>query len=481
MISWASVRSALEWFSLAYLLAVNLAYFALNVVSFVVLGRHRQRRTLGRLDNRYSTLELPVSLVIPAFNEAATVESTVRSLLQLNYARFEIVVVNDGSTDRTLDVLKEAFGLELFPEVVRRRLATARVRGIYRSAAHPELKVIDKENGGKADALNAGINAARYPLYCALDADGVLQPDSLQFVTRPFLDDPRTVAAGGIVRIANGCDVMNGWVVRAGLPSRLLALLQVVEYCRAFLFGRLGWNPCNGLLVISGAFGVFHKETVIEAGGYRPDTIGEDMELVVRLHRTLTHARKPYRIVFSPEPVCWTEAPESLAVLRSQRIRWQRGLCDSLWLNRGLLFSRPAGCAGWLAFPFTLLFECLSPLVECLSWIYFIGGYMAGYVDYEFAVAFLLVNVGIGILLSASSLLLDEISYHTYPRLGQVFTLLGAAVAENVGYRQITVYWRLIGLVQWATGRKQTWGEMKRTASWTSSIASAPAPPVTRP
>jgi len=308
-----TVGAIIGWASLVYLLGVNLVYLTLNIVSFVVLRRHQQRETLGSLSTSFSNLELPVSLLIPAYNEEATVAATVRSLLQLNYSHFEIVVINDGSTDRTLEVLKESFDLKLFPEVMRRRLATEPLRGVYRSAKHPELKVIDKQNGGKADALNAGINAAQYPLYCALDADGVLRPDSLRSITRPFLDDPRTVAAGGIIRIANGCDVVNGWLVRTGLPAHPLALLQVVEYCRAFLFGRIGWNPINGLLVISGAFGVFHKETVIEAGGYRRHTVGEDMELVVRLHRLLSEEGRPYRIVFAPQPVCWTEAPENLA------------------------------------------------------------------------------------------------------------------------------------------------------------------------
>jgi cellulose synthase/poly-beta-1,6-N-acetylglucosamine synthase-like glycosyltransferase len=465
-----------EWVCLTYLFVLNFAYFSLDLVSFAVLRRHRQRQTLAVLHNRYSNLELPVSLIIPAFNEEATVAATVRSLLQLNYARFEIVVVNDGSKDRTLEVLKEAFDLQPFPEVIRRRLQTRPVRGVYRSASYPELKVIDKENGGKADALNAGINIAQYPLFCALDADGVLRPDSLQHVTKAFLDNPHTVATGGIIRIANGCDVVSGWIVKTALPRHPLALLQVVEYCRAFLFGRLGWNPVNGALVISGAFGVFHKETVIEVGGYRHSTIGEDMELVVRLHRVLSREGRPYSITFAPEPICWTEAPERPSVLKSQRIRWQRGLCESLWLNRELLFSRRGGWAGWVSFPFTLLFECLSPVVECLGWAYFIGGYLLGQVDLHIALAFLLVSIGFGTLLSASSLLLDETSYHTYPKPRQIIVLLLAAIVENLGYRQLISYWRLIGLVQWTMGARQTWGEMKRTGAWTSELSASPNP-----
>jgi cellulose synthase/poly-beta-1,6-N-acetylglucosamine synthase-like glycosyltransferase len=474
-----TVGALIGWASLIYLLGINLVYLTLNIVSFVVLRRHQQRETLGALSTSFSNLEMPVSLLIPAFNEESTVAATVRSLLQLNYSHFEIVVVNDGSTDRTLEVLKASFDLTPFPEVMRRRLATEPIRGVYRSAKHPELKVIDKQNGGKADALNAGINAAQYPLYCALDADGVLRPDSLRCITRPFLDDPRTVAAGGIIRIANGCDVVNGWLVRTGLPSHPLALLQVVEYCRAFLFGRLGWNPINGLLVISGAFGVFHKETVIEAGGYRRNTVGEDMELVVRLHRILSEQKRPYRIVFAPQPVCWTEAPEDVITLKSQRIRWQRGLCESLWLNRALLCSGRGGAAGWLAFPFALIFECLSPVVEFLGWAFFGGGYFSGLVDWHFAVAFIVVNIGFGTLLSVSSLLLDEMANHTYPRQKQIFVLLVTAIAENLGYRQVTAYWRLVGTAQWLAGTRARWGDMTRKAGW-SQMASDPASTATR-
>ena len=478
MISATTFGEVFGWAALAFLLVSSAVYLTLNVVSFVVLRRYKQRQTLGILSTRFSNLEIPVSLLIPAYNEDATVVATVRSMLQLNYSHFEIIVINDGSTDRTLDQLKEAFDLHLFPEVVRRRLTTKPIRGIYRSAAYPELKVVDKENGGKADALNAGINVAQYPLFCALDADGVLRPDSLQSITRPFLDDPRTVAAGGIIRLANGCDVVKGWVVGTGLPRHPLALMQVVEYTRAFLFGRLGWNPVNGLLVISGAFGVFHKETVIEAGGYRHDTIGEDMELVVRLHRVLSKAGRPYRIVFAPEPVCWTEAPEDIRTLRSQRIRWQRGLCESLWLHKELLFSRRGGWAGWVAFPVALFFEGMSAVAEAVGWIYFGVGYLLGWVNLDFALTFLVVNIGFGILLTVSALLLDEISHHTYPRQSQIFVLLIAALAENFGYRQVNLYWRLLGLFQWLTGTKAKWGDMKRTAAWSTP---APATQVSTP
>lgn len=461
-----------QWVSLVYIAAMNLGYLALNAASFVVLRRCAPRRSF-EMPQVYSEFEPPVTLIVPAHNESLTVVATVRSLLQLRYPKFEIVVINDGSTDDTLAVLQQAFDLRLFPEVVRVRLRTRRVRGVYRSTAYPELRVIDKENGGgKADALNAGINAARYPLFCALDADGILQPDSLRRVVRPFLEDPRTIATGGIVRVANGCDVVGGWLLRAGTPRNVLALFQAIEYCRGFLFGRVGWNAVNSVLVISGAFGVFHKDTVVEAGGYRTGVAGEDMELVVRLHRLFRQSGKPYRITFVPDPVCWTEAPEHLRVLRRQRVRWHRGLCESLDLNLGLMLSRSGGCVGWIAFPFALAFECLSPLVETAGYIAFALGYAADRIDVAFLLAFLVASIGLGVLLSASSLLLDELAFHAYPKFWQLFALLAASVAENFGYRQVTTLWRLEGFVRWAVGAKQAWGNMTRTASWSSSLPS---------
>src|SRR6185369_10958297 len=284
---------------------------------------------LTRLPEIFTGFEPKISVLVPAYNEEANIAASIRSLLQLDYPDYEVVVINDGSRDRTLDVLREEFALQEFPEAFLVRLQTRPVRGLYRSLVHPQLRVIDKVNGGKADALNAGINGARFPLFCGVDADSILQQDSLRLVARPFLEDPSTVACGGTIRIANGCQMSGGALVRAGVPRSYLALCQTVEYLRAFLFGRAGWSPLNALLIISGAFGLFDKEVVVQVGGYRTDSIGEDMELVVRLHRILRKRRQKYRIALVPDPVCWTEAPEDLQTLKNQRVRWQRGLSDS--------------------------------------------------------------------------------------------------------------------------------------------------------
>jgi cellulose synthase/poly-beta-1,6-N-acetylglucosamine synthase-like glycosyltransferase len=435
-------------------------------LSLRALHRRGQEQFLDAVPHAYSGLQPPVSILVPAYNEQATIAASIRSMLQLTYAEFEIIVINDGSKDATLDVLAREFNLLPFPEAYRRQIATRDIRQVYRSARFPNLRVIDKVNGGKADSLNAGINASRYPLFCGVDADSILQRDSLEKVVEPFLRDPTVVATGGTVRVANGCRVSGGFLTKVGLPNNLWARFQVVEYLRAFLFGRLGWSAMNGVLIVSGAFGVFRKDAVVMAGGYRPDTIGEDMELVVRMHRLLRERGQPYRIEFVPDPVCWTEAPEDYKTLRNQRIRWQRGLAESLWANRGLLFSRNGGAAGWLAFPFMLAFELLGPLVELFGYAFMVFAVMAGLVSWQAFGAFLMLAIGLGILLSASGLLLEEMSFHIYPKGKQLLALGLVVLIENLGYRQLNTVWRLTGLYRWAMQKEATWGAMKRKGCW---------------
>ena len=346
---------SLQWLFLAYLAMVNGGYLLLNVLSIVSLSRYMSGRALDRLPQA-GGFEPPVSLLVPAYNEAPTIGASIRSLLQLNYPEFEIIIINDGSTDDTMGELVREFGLIDYPTAAWTQIPTAPIRGFYRSTRYERLRVIDKQNGGKADALNAGINAARYPLFCAIDADSVLDPNALFKVAQPFIDEPLTIAAGGTIRIANGCTVSGGYLEKVRLPRNLLARFQIVEYLRAFLFGRLGWSPLNAVLIISGAFGLFRRSAVVEVGGYRTDTVGEDMDLIVRLHRLHRIEGRPYRITYVPDPICWTEAPESLAVLRKQRERWQRGLAESLAGNLRLLCHPRGGAVGWIAFPFFLLF-----------------------------------------------------------------------------------------------------------------------------
>lgn len=459
---------AVEWAFFAYFIGINFGYMGLNLLSMIALSRLMQNRLIDDLPITHSDLETPISLLMPAYNEEASIASSVRSLLQLNYSKFEIIVINDGSKDGTLDVLMKEFMLVPFQEAIRQQIRTQTVHGDYRSTRHDNLRVIDKANGGKADALNAGINSARYPLFCAVDADSILQRDSLQRVVRPFMEDASVVASGGSIRIANGCEVKNGFLRQVGLPKKLLPLLQIVEYLRAFLFGRMGWSPINAMLIISGAFGLFRKEAVVAVGGYRTDTVGEDMELIVRMHRILKAAGRKYRIVFVPDPICWTEAPEDMATLRNQRIRWQRGLLESMDMNMGLLLHPRSGAVGWVAFPFMLIFEAIGPIIELSGYLFALVFFLMGMISGQAFFAFLLVAIGFGIMLSISALLLEEITFHVYARPGHFLLLLSAALFENFGYRQINTWWRVAGIVRWMRGGKGSWGEMKRSGSWQS-------------
>ena len=453
---------AVTWFILAYFVALNAGYLVLNLLSLGSLHRGRQEKLLEELPQIFSGLDPAISVLVPAYNEEAGIAASIRSMLQLSYSDFEIIVINDGSKDSTLEVLTREFKLQPFPEAIHARLETQPIRGTYRSTLHGNLRVIDKENGGKADSLNAGINLARHPLFCGVDADSLLERDSLQRVVRPFLRDWRVVATGGTVRIANGCEVQDGSLTRVRLPRNVWALFQVVEYLRAFLFGRLGWSQLNAMLIISGAFGLFRTSVVVAAGGYRPQTIGEDMELVVRIHRMLREQGQDYRVEFVPEPVCWTEAPEDRKTLRNQRIRWQRGLSESLSTNWGLMFSRNGGPPGWLAFPFMVAFEWLGPVIELGGYAFMVFAYLSGLISWDAFAVFLFVAIGLGILLSASGLLLEEMAFQLYPRLSDLAVLALMIVVENFGYRQLNSWWRLIGLYRWAAQSESKWGEMKR-------------------
>jgi len=447
---------------LLYFIALNAVYLATTVLAFAAL--RRLSITLKALDSMEligSNWAPPVSLIAPAFNEEATCVDSVHSLLSLEYPGIDVIVVNDGSTDGTVARLTEAFNLYETDRLATGTIETSTVRAIYRSRRHRNVWLIDKENGGKADALNVGINYTHTPLFCAMDADSLVEPDALTRITRPFLIDKNTVAVGGVLRIANGCTVEDGRVTDVRLPRNFLARLQVLEYLRAFLSSRMGWGALNATLVISGAFGIFRRSAVVAAGGYATDTVGEDMELIVRLHRYHCEKRIPYRIGFIPDPVAWTECPESMVVLGRQRDRWQRGLIQSLMRHRIMLFNPTYGRAGMLAFPYFFFLEMLGPVIELAGYASFIATVLAGRASLEFAVAFLSVAIVLGGVLSFAAVAMEELTFRRYPRRGDLFRLFGLAVTENFGYRQLNAWWRLKGTISALRG-VQGWGTMTR-------------------
>ena len=447
---------------LAYFLVLNSFYALLLILAVPEIweqGRLAEDEDFQRL--MQSDALPPITILVPAYNESATIEASVTAILTLEYRNFEVIVVNDGSKDDTMGRLRHAFDLYEIPRTYPDTIPSAPVRAVYRSRARTRLMVIDKENGGKADSLNAAINASRFPLVIAVDADTLIEPDALLRLTRPFLLGRKIAAVGGTVRVANSCTVKDGRVADARVPRRFLPGIQVVEYLRAFLFGRLGWNRLGGSLVISGAFGLFRKEYLLAIGGYRLESIVEDMDLVIRLHRYLRRQKIAYEISFIPDPVAWTEVPESGRILGRQRERWHRGLIAAVWEYRGMLFNPRYGRVGLVAVPFFALGEMLAPLIEVLGYVVTIVGLAYGVINVSFALLFLLVAWGYGMLLSLWAVALEEASFRRYRRVGDLARLLLFATLEAFGYRQRTVWWRLKAFVTvWR--RRQVWGEMTR-------------------
>jgi cellulose synthase/poly-beta-1,6-N-acetylglucosamine synthase-like glycosyltransferase len=387
---------------------------------------------------------------------------SIRSLLSLRYPVFEVVVVSDGSTDDTLNRLTAAFDLRLSKAVFRRSVPTQPIRGIYRSAVQPKLIVVDKVNGKKADAMNAGLNVSRYPLFCAVDGDSVLEKDALLKTVRPFLEDPgRTIGAGGIIRLSNGCEIRDGQVDRVGMPRNWIARFQILEYLRAFLGGRMGMAMMRSTLIVSGAFGIFRKDIAMACGGYRAASLTEDMDLVVRMQKHMHEQKIPFRIVFIPDPICWTEAPESLRVLARQRSRWHRGLMQTLVRFRGMIFNPRYGVAGLFAMPFYAVFEMAGPFIEVLGYTLFLSHVVLGRVDYPFAVAFFFVAVFYGTFVSLLAILLEELSSHRYPRPRDILILAAAGVAENLFYRQYLSLVRAWSILDYLKGKNE-WGAMEK-------------------
>ena len=440
----------------------NLIYLIQLALAAAALIETPSTPSASVLWRRYAEASPPIALLAPAYNEALTIVESVRSLLSLQYPNFEIVVINDGSKDETLQVLIDAFGLHPIARHYDLAVPHEPIVALYGASTQPRLVVVDKQNGGKADALNAGINVSRAPIICSMDADSLLEPDALLRAVRPFVDDPiRTVAVGGTIRIVNGCRIDHGRVVEVRAPANAWALLQTVEYLRAFLMARLAWSRVNALTIISGAFGLFRRANIIEVGGYTLGTVGEDMELVVKLHRLMRDQKRPYRVVFIPEPVCWTEAPESLDVLGRQRSRWHRGALETFERHRDMTFNPRYGRVGTVGFGYILLVDIIGPLVEALGYFLVPIFWLLGLLSLDYVLAFVAVSFTFGVVISVGALALEESELRRFPKATDLLMLTGVAVIENFGYRQLNNLWRLRKIWQYLR-KSQSWGTMTR-------------------
>jgi len=472
--------SELAFFSLlvtGYFVIVNTIYLVQLFVAFPTVRRRLKSLSLEDFrDVRESGLAPPISILVPAYNEGKSIIESVRSLLALRYPKLELVVINDGSTDDTLQRLIAEFGLRLTPRVYWQRIKSKPVRGIYWSPTNPGLWVLDKANGRKADAINAGINLASAPYVCVMDGDSVIEGDAMAAIMNAIMPHAaETVAAGGTVRIANGCGMTRSGVATVGPPNTFLGATQVLEYLRGFLFGRVAWGELQSLMIVSGAFGIFRKDVLVEIDGYRHDTVGEDMDVVVRMHRWLRSARRRYRVVFVPDPVCWTECPETLQGLRRQRQRWHRGLGETLDHNRVMLGNHRFGRIGLLAMPYFMAFEYLAPIMEVAGYVILPFGWALGLVEPPLFLLFVGASFAYGLCLSLATLLLEELSFRRYREAKHLLRLAGVAVLENFGLRQLHSWWRLVALITWR-GRAQGWGTAPRQGFQAVSVPRSIAP-----
>ena len=459
---------------LAYFVALGLFYLVLYGSAALETRRHLREVRAAQYSGVLSSEMVPaISMLVPAHNEEASIEQSIRALLTVAYPQLEIVVVDDGSTDGTLSVLASTFGLVPVEPIYEAHVDTQPVRAIYRSRDFPHLVVVSKDKGGKADALNAALNIASGTLVCSMDADTILDPDGLRRLVWPFIHSEDVVAAGATIRVANGCTVMKGRLATERGPHRALAGIQAVEYLRAFLFGRPGWNRLGGNLLISGAFGLFRRQSLLDTEGYA-NTVGEDMELVVRLRRHGYETGQPARVEFVTDPVAWTETPTSFRELGHQRERWQRGFSDVLWRHRGVFMNPRYGMLGMVVLPAFVLFEWMAPIIEALGLVLVTVGLILGLVSTLFAVLFFSLACGVGILLSMLALMLEELSFRRYGRARDRALLVLWAVLENLGYRQLTVWWRLRGIASYLRGKK-SWGKMRRKG-FAPAGAPTPAP-----
>jgi len=465
--SW--LLNILQAFSFLILLySVVLFFFYMAIGAYAVLETRDYVHKNGFTDYRMlaSSPHAPsISIIAPAYNEGATIVENVRSLLSIYYSKLELIVVNDGSKDDCLQKMIDTYQLEKIDFFVRYQIPTKPVRGVYKSKnpVFKKLIVVDKENGGKADALNVGINVSSHDYTICIDVDCILEQDAILRMVKPFMEETKkkVIASGGVIRIANSCEVEDGRLVKVHLPEDYLPRMQSLEYIRAFLLGRMAWSRLNGLLLISGAFGAFDKEVVIKCGGYDHNTVGEDMELVVRMRRYMEERKEPYKVTFIPDPLCWTEAPANYKILGRQRNRWTRGTFETLKFHKKLFFNPKYGLLGMLSYPYWFFFEMLAPIIEFLGFIIFLVMTFLGMIDWETFAALLLFIISFGYVYSAFAIFMEVTTYNQYKRKSEIIKLLLSAFSEPFNFHPFVVWSGVQGYIN-IIRKKKAWGDMTR-------------------
>ncbi|GAA4280518.1 glycosyltransferase family 2 protein [Gaetbulibacter aestuarii] len=445
-----------------------LSYIVLSVISAKESIEYLKKNSFVNYKDILSSSMAPtITIIAPAYNESLNIVENVRSLLSNHYTKYNVIIVNDGSKDDSLEKLIEAYDLEKVDFIINQKIKTKPLRkGVFKSKnpAFEKLLVVDKENGGKADALNIGLNISKSKYVACIDVDCLLLEDALQKMIKPFLEqtEKRVIAAGGVIRIANSCKIQGGRLLDINLPKNLIVQSQILEYLRAFLLGRMAWSRLNGLLVISGAFGIFDKEIAIKVGGYDTNTVGEDMELIVRMRRYMEEQNEPYLVSYIPDPLCWTEAPDNYKTLISQRNRWTRGTIETLRKHRKIAFNKNYGAFGLLSYPYWLFFERLSPIIETIGLVYFGILLALQEVRWEYALSFLVLAYTFSVLFSLVAIYSEEFTFHQYKKKGNGFKLILLAALEPLILHPIILYAALKGNYDYYFNKTKKWGTMTR-------------------
>lgn len=442
------------------------SYLILGIFSAIALRKYLRKNSYVNYNSLVlSPLSPKISIIAPAFNESRTIIDNIRTLLSLYYNNFEVILVNDGSTDDTFEKIRTTYDLERVNYFFDYRIPCERIRGVYKSKnpSYTRLTVIDKNNGGKADSLNAGINICKSAYFVSIDADSIIETDSILKLIKPFLEEKekRVIGTGGVIRIVNSCEIERGHIRNINIPKKFLPRLQVLEYTRAFLLGRMAWSQLDGLMLISGAMGMFDRETVIKAGGYSIKTVGEDMELVLRMRRYMAEQDKKYEVTYIPDPLCWTEVPSDLKSMRKQRTRWTRGLVESLKTHRKMFFNTKYKRLGLLGYPYWFFFEWLSPLVAFAGFVYTLILIIADSLNWPFYLLLFTFVYSFAVLLSTWAVLFEEITFHKYRRKRDVLKLLSTALLEPFFY-PVHTYFAVRGNIEAMRGKKG-WGKAERT------------------
>lgn len=455
-----------NYFILIFAASVMLSYLVLAIISAVSLKSYLRKNRFVNYSALLSLTDAPkVSLIAPAYNEGMTIKENVNSLLAINYNNFDVIVVNDGSKDDSISVLIDAFDLIISKKQYNEIIPTQDVKTIYISnnPSYAKLIVVDKKNGGKADALNTGINISENPYIVCIDVDCIMDKDVLLKLIKPFMEqsEKRVIATGGVIRIANSCIIKSGKLIEVNAPDNYLARIQVLEYLRAFILGRMAWAKMDGLLLISGAFGMFDREIVVNAGGYNTKTVGEDMELLVRMRRYMIDNKFKYAVQYIPDPLCWTEAPESFNILRKQRSRWTRGTFETLWIHRKMLFNPKYKILGLFSFPYWLLYEYWAPLIEFTGLIITLLFIYFGILSWPYFLVLFLFVYSFAIMFSILALYTEEATYRKYSTLKDLRKLGFITLLEPLIFHPFTVYSAIRGNWEKLRG-SHGWGDMTR-------------------